>query len=206
MQINFNFSFPHLSCEYASVDATNFMGTHDAGLASRVSKIHLDKAGRQLGPHKERKEMKYDAKTDPTENKSTLLTSTTFERARLDHEASMFPFFSILHTFMFWPWQIMVVNFFTPWCHWCQKLEPVWEKANEDFVNKHKGDSRLILAKVDCTADDSDEICTKNRIDAFPTIMVFRRVSRFNERLLSKSFPSQQEYCYFPLYFRMFHA
>ena len=86
MQINFNFTFPHLSCEYASVDATNFMGTHDAGLAARVSKIHLDKSGRQLGPHKDRKEMKHDAKTDPTENKSTLLTSSTFERARLDHE------------------------------------------------------------------------------------------------------------------------
>lgn len=31
LQINFNFSFPRLSCEYASVDAMNFMGTHDAG-------------------------------------------------------------------------------------------------------------------------------------------------------------------------------
>ncbi|KAJ1489381.1 hypothetical protein T484DRAFT_1780247 [Baffinella frigidus] len=52
LQINFNLSFPRLSCEYASVDATNFMGTHEAGLASRVTKIHLDRLGRQLGPHK----------------------------------------------------------------------------------------------------------------------------------------------------------
>jgi hypothetical protein len=33
LQVNFNFSFPHLKCEYASIDATNFMGTHDAGLS-----------------------------------------------------------------------------------------------------------------------------------------------------------------------------
>ncbi len=39
LQVNFNFSFPHLKCEYASVDASNFMGTHDAGLAARVSKV-----------------------------------------------------------------------------------------------------------------------------------------------------------------------
>ena len=39
IQVNFNISFPHLKCEYASVDATNFMGTHDAGLAARVSKV-----------------------------------------------------------------------------------------------------------------------------------------------------------------------
>merc|ERR1711998_378342 len=55
MQVNFNFTFPKLSCEYASVDAMNFMGTHDAGLSARVSKIHLDAHGRQLGAHKDRK-------------------------------------------------------------------------------------------------------------------------------------------------------
>ena len=83
MQINFNFSFPHLSCEYASVDATNFMGTHDAGLAARVSKIHLDKSGRQLGPHKERRQMKHDeqnsSSSEGDENKSLLLTTASFE-------------------------------------------------------------------------------------------------------------------------------
>ena len=39
LQVNFNVSFAHLKCEYASVDASNFMGTHDAGLAARVSKV-----------------------------------------------------------------------------------------------------------------------------------------------------------------------
>ena len=39
LQINFNLTFPRLKCEFASVDATNFMGTHDAGLAARVSKV-----------------------------------------------------------------------------------------------------------------------------------------------------------------------
>ncbi len=39
-QVNFNFTFPHLKCEYASVDATNFMGTHDAGLSARVSPLY----------------------------------------------------------------------------------------------------------------------------------------------------------------------
>ncbi len=89
MQINFNFSFPHLSCEYASVDATNFMGTHDAGLAARVSKVHLDKAGRQLGPHKERREAKHEVNSsalEAGENNSLLLNTASFERARLQHE------------------------------------------------------------------------------------------------------------------------
>ena len=49
LQINFNISFPHLKCEYASVDATNFMGTHDAGLGKRVSKVRLGGSGKSLG-------------------------------------------------------------------------------------------------------------------------------------------------------------
>ena len=55
LQVNFNFSFPHLKCDYASVDATNFMGTHDAGLAARVSKIRLDEKGRPVGRHEDSK-------------------------------------------------------------------------------------------------------------------------------------------------------
>ena len=92
----------------------------------------------------------------------------------------------------------MVVNFFTPWCHWCQRLEPVWEKSNAEFVKNHAGDKRLVLAKVDCTADNSDELCTKNRIDAFPTIMVFRRVRSLSLSLvssLSLSLASQTCFC-----------
>jgi hypothetical protein len=51
LQVNFNYTFPHLKCEYASVDATNFMGTHDAGLAARVSKVRLDRAGGEYHQH-----------------------------------------------------------------------------------------------------------------------------------------------------------
>ncbi len=158
LQINFNFSFPHLSCEYASVDATNFMGTHDAGIAARVSKIHLDKMGRQLGPHKDRKETKHATEETPHEGdvKSVSLTVDTFETERKKHD-------------------IIIVNFFTPWCHWCQKLEPVWEKAAAKMVETHPGDERLILGKVDCTSDKAEALCTNLKIDAFPTIMVFRR-------------------------------
>lgn len=74
-QINFNFSFPHLGCEYATVDATNFMGTHEAGLASRVSKVHLDKNGNQIGPFTERKDqVKHDEDEPPLPHREKLST------------------------------------------------------------------------------------------------------------------------------------
>merc|ERR1719181_2715114 len=71
----------------------------------------------------------------------------------------------------------MIVNFFAPWCHWCQRLEPVWEKTATKEHTKHPldTDKTIVLAKVDCTGRDSESLCIKHRIDAFPTIMVFRK-------------------------------
>lgn len=159
MQVNFNFTFPKLSCEYASVDAMNFMGTHDAGLSARVSKIHLDAHGRQLGAHKDRKEAQHtiDEKPHEGEIKSLSLQTSNFDSTKMEYD-------------------IVIVNFFTPWCHWCQKLEPVWEKAAAKVKDEHPG-KELVLAKVDCTADNAESLCTKYHIDAFPTIMVFRKVN-----------------------------
>ena len=88
LQINFNFTFNHLSCEYASVDAANFMGTHDAGISSKVTKVHLDKNGRQLGVHKERKNLKHTIDEAPHEGESKLITLTAgdFDKHRFEHE------------------------------------------------------------------------------------------------------------------------
>ncbi len=57
------------------------------------------------------------------------LTTDTFDREQHTHD-------------------IMIVNFFAPWCHWCQKLEPVWEKSAATMQQKHPNDQRLVMAKV----------------------------------------------------------
>mmetsp|Transcript_56784 Transcript_56784/g.133047 ORF Transcript_56784/g.133047 Transcript_56784/m.133047 type:complete len:475 (-) Transcript_56784:90-1514(-) len=158
LQINFNITFPHLKCEYASVDATNFMGTHDAGLAARVSKIRLDDKGRIVGKHEEpKKEVKHEenAKHEGPET-SIPLTTENFEAKHHQYD-------------------VMIVNFFAPWCHWCQKLAPVWEQSSQAIGEKHTDDNLIALGKVDCTATESESLCIKYRIDAFPTILVFRK-------------------------------
>lgn len=158
LQVNFNFTFPHLKCDYASVDATNFMGTHDAGLSARVSKVRLDKDGRQINKFEPRTRPLNHATEETHDGPATSLALTTdsFEAEHHKHE-------------------VMIVNFFAPWCHWCKKLEPVWEKSAATLVQKFPNDPRLMLAKVDCTASTSEALCIKHRIDAFPTILVFRK-------------------------------
>lgn len=43
----------------------------------------------------------------------------------------------------------VVVNFFAPWCHWCQRLEPTWEAASKEVHDKYpEYDGRIRFAKV----------------------------------------------------------
>lgn len=47
----------------------------------------------------------------------------------------------------------MVVNFYAPWCHWCQRLEPTWEAATKEVHDKFpEADGRIRFAKVRRTA------------------------------------------------------
>ena len=158
LQVNFNISFPHLKCEYASVDATNFMGTHDAGLAARVSKVRLDKSGLNLGRHDDSQQKMHRHTMDETPHEGPAAMALTTDNFEATHHK----------------YGVMLVNFFAPWCHWCQRLEPVWEKSAATVSQKYPGDD-IVLAKVDCTHPSSESLCIKWRVDAFPTILVFRK-------------------------------
>ena len=42
-----------------------------------------------------------------------------------------------------------IVNFYAPWCAWCQRLEPTWEAVTRDLHMKYpETDGRLRFAKV----------------------------------------------------------
>ena len=43
----------------------------------------------------------------------------------------------------------VVVNFYAPWCPWCQRLEPTWEAVTQEVHTKYPdSDGRIRYAKV----------------------------------------------------------
>lgn len=43
----------------------------------------------------------------------------------------------------------VVVNFYAPWCPWCQRLEPTWEAVTQEAHTKYPdSDGRIRFAKV----------------------------------------------------------
>ncbi|KAA3486803.1 protein disulfide-isomerase 5-3-like isoform X1 [Gossypium australe] len=78
-------------------------------------------------------------------------------------------------------YQILVVNFYAPWCYWSTRLKPSWEKAAKIIKQRYdpEVDGRILLAKVDCT--EEVDLCRRNHIQGYPSIRIFRKGSDVRE-------------------------
>ncbi|KAI8472288.1 MAG: protein disulfide isomerase [Monoraphidium minutum] len=162
LKITFNLSFPALSCEFSTLDISDSLGTKRMNLTKTVRKVPIDldlqRAGAALEDLSHKPAPKYDA--EDTYYDHVDIT------APLTHD-------NFVTTLGHHP--IVVVNFFAPWCHWCQRLEPAWEAATKAVHDKYPEatDGRIRFTKVDCTKEE--EMCRSHFITGFPSIRVFRR-------------------------------
>lgn len=55
---------------------------------------------------------------------------------------------------------LFFVKFFAPWCGHCKRLAPIWNELNK----KISGISNVRLGKVDCTLENSKELCHEQEV------------------------------------------
>ncbi|KAI4322809.1 hypothetical protein L6164_022468 [Bauhinia variegata] len=163
LRIDFNISFPALSCEFASVDVSDVLGTNRLNITKTVRKFSIDSNLRPTGSEFHSgpvpSSIKHDDEVDDEFTEGSFsLTGHNFDR--LSHQ---FP--------------ILVVNFFAPWCYWSQRLKPSWEKTAKMIRERYDPeiDGRILLAKVDCTQEA--DLCRRNHIQGYPSIRIFRKGS-----------------------------
>ncbi|CAO2833508.1 unnamed protein product [Amaranthus hypochondriacus] len=163
LRIDFNMSFPALSCEFASVDVSDVLGTNRLNITKTIRKFSIDSHMRPTGP-----EFIFGPTTHPIKHDddgeedygegSIVLSGQNFDRVTQEHD-------------------ILVVNFYAPWCYWSKKLKPSWERAAMIIRERHdpEADGRVLLGKVDCTVQV--HLCRRHHVQGYPSIRVFRKGS-----------------------------
>ena len=73
---------------------------------------------------------------------------------------------------------VVFVDFFAPWCHWCQALAPFYEGVAQR-VSQSPLSANVVVAKVDCTDSANLDVCRSNRIQAYPTLIAFTPTSHY---------------------------
>lgn len=73
----------------------------------------------------------------------------------------------------------VLVEFGAPWCVYCRRLEPVFDRLSEEF-----GD-RMVAGKLDI--DESPEIADREEIEAVPTIILYKEGKRLGTLVAPES-------------------
>ncbi len=157
LRINFNITAVDLPCEFAVIDVVDILGTRTDNVTKNINKWQIDEAGIRRnyeGRNWEQPEVAHEDHHDLTALEANGIHATPVDTAS------------------FQPWvdshKYTFVNFYAPWCIWCQRLEPVWEAFAEEA--ERQGSSVSII-KVDCVAER--ELCMQQKIQAFPTLRLF---------------------------------
>jgi len=156
IRLNFNITMLDLHCDYVSVDVWDALGTNRQNVTKNVEKWQLDSDGKRRifsGRNRDIREVKHDEHEMTVEEMHAEsgtyvydLTEESWDDFLTSHEMAF-------------------VDMYAPWCVWCQRLAPTWEKFAEEIANSLMP---VGVGKLDCVAQAN--LCRKEKVLAFPTL------------------------------------
>mmetsp|Transcript_16005 Transcript_16005/g.37074 ORF Transcript_16005/g.37074 Transcript_16005/m.37074 type:complete len:483 (-) Transcript_16005:185-1633(-) len=156
LRLNFNITMLDVHCDYVSVDVWDALGTNRQNVTKNVEKWQLSDDGRQRvfsGRNREQRAVRDEEHDQTLEEMHEEDGEHAMELTKENHR-------EWLDTN-----ELAFVDFFAPWCVWCQRLAPTWEKFARE-INSLK--MPVGVAKVDCMAEV--DLCREEKVMAFPTL------------------------------------
>ncbi|CAI5729092.1 unnamed protein product [Hyaloperonospora brassicae] len=167
LRVNFNVSLLDVPCAVASVDLEDYMGQRFTNLTRhirhfrlatdaktnevhRMDEVVIDNHKKGIpvwgGVHRETQGVNV--------HYSTPLTSKTFDDFMAKYE-------------------LVLVNYYAPWCVFCHQLHPEWERAAAQLPDHPEYSEMVRMASVDCTDPDAAWLCRRAHIRAFPSMLIY---------------------------------
>jgi thiol-disulfide isomerase/thioredoxin len=158
--INFNITVLDLPCEFAVIDIVDVLGTRNDNVTKNINKWQIDESG--IRRSYEGRNWDQPAITHDEHHDLDALVANGIHAVPVN--AGSFANYISTHKYTF-------VNFYAPWCIWCQRLEPVWEAFAETMDRDFRG-TPVSIIKVDCV--ENRDLCMEQKIQAFPSLRMFK--------------------------------
>jgi len=164
IRINFNVSLPAIPCQYATVDIADHMGQRFTNITRHIRRFQLaSQADEDIIVRTKEVLPTSDIDLAPWggivnelhegEIVTPALTEATFDDFMMKYE-------------------LVLVNYYAPWCPYSKMLLPIWEQTAKQLDDHPEYSEKVTMARVDCSQDDSVQLCRRARIHAFPSMMV----------------------------------
>jgi thiol-disulfide isomerase/thioredoxin len=163
LRLNFNISLLNIPCQHASVDMADHMGQQFVNITRHVRHFRL-----------------VTSKTNGNTIRSDeiIMKEENFpiwgSVSRQTHAGIHYSMPLTTKNFddFMQKYELVLVNYYTPWCPYCKQLNPEWEKVAAQLRDHPEYSERVTLASVDCTDPQAVWLCRRAHIRAFPSMLV----------------------------------
>eukprot|EP00537_Pseudo-nitzschia_pungens_P002672 CAMPEP_0172359856 /NCGR_PEP_ID=MMETSP1060-20121228/3977_1 /TAXON_ID=37318 /ORGANISM="Pseudo-nitzschia pungens, Strain cf. cingulata" /LENGTH=482 /DNA_ID=CAMNT_0013081657 /DNA_START=661 /DNA_END=2109 /DNA_ORIENTATION=- len=161
LRLNFNITMLDVHCDYVTVDVWDALGTNRQNVTKNVEKWQLSEDGSTRlfsGRNREQRELRHEEHDQTLEEMheedgvhAMELNNDNFKKWMEENEMAF-------------------VDMYAPWCVWCQRLAPTWEKL---AVEVKKLNMPVGIGNVDCMKNA--DLCRDEKVMAFPTLRWYEK-------------------------------